>query len=72
MERHAARGQLGERLFQLVAAEHGAPQKYPAGMVSNQVTSVMLVLLPGGCSMTQRMPSPNVLSITTVKPSWPA
>jgi len=41
----------------------------PAGMVSNQFTSVMQAPLPGGRSMTQRMVSPKLRSIWTAKPS---
>ena len=42
-----------------------------AGMVSNQVTSVIAVPPPGGRSITQRMlPPANALSSSTEKPSF--
>jgi len=41
-------------------------------MVSNQVTRVIEVLLPGGLSNTQRIDSPKLASICSLNPSLPA
>ncbi len=45
------------------------PLDPPAGMVSNQVTSVIDVSAPGGRTWTQRIPGPMGMSLTSSKPS---
>ena len=44
------------------------PLTDPAGMVGNQVTSVMEVAAPGGLTWTQRWPGPIAVSATSSKP----
>ena len=68
VHRHAVLGEACGVALEVVGLDT-SPVRDPAGIESNQVTSVSEVCPPGGATCTQRLPGPIASSRTSSKPS---